>query len=59
MLKDRYLSTLYAAIPATTVTSSSTVDLDPLDFSTELRKSYTHEAVGSGMCQHVFSIELF
>ena len=49
MLKDRYLATLYAAIPATTVTSASTVQLEPLDFSTELRKSYTHEAVGSGM----------
>ena len=43
------MSTVYAAIPSTTVTSAETVELDSLDFATEQRKTYSHEGVGSGM----------
>lgn len=42
------MSTVYAAIPPTTVTSAETVDLDTLDFATEQKRTYSHEAVGSG-----------
>lgn len=48
MLKDRYIATVYTAIPATTVTSAESVELDVLDFACEQRRSYTHEAVGAG-----------
>lgn len=50
MVRDKHVATVYAAIPATTVTSETTdAELDNLEFATEQKRTFTHEAVGSGM----------
>lgn len=49
MVVDRRIATVYSAIPAITVTSETTdAELDSLEFATEQKKMYPHEAVGSG-----------
>lgn len=50
VIKDRLLATVYAAIPPTTLTSESEVELDSLEFATEQKRTHNHEAVGSGNC---------
>lgn len=48
-IKDRLLSTVYTAIPAKTVVSDANdTRLDSFDFASDDRRSFSHEAVGSG-----------
>ena len=56
-LTTNLLSTVYAAVPERNVTSECSFLVD-IEFSSELRQTHNHDAVGSGKCFQFFLIFL-